>query len=230
MFRGKVMYFLKLTKINFFILLLFFITANFDQIFAKDNVENVKKNVSTANKLSISDEYLGIKLGTERNKVLALVDKHPLLDKDEETYYGDFDAEQKYIIKVKKPPIIDNIYLQFIPKDGVNYTDFSKLEKDENWVLYMIIIHFNPKYNSYNNLCEKITFKYGTPNKRTPYKATWKQRENNVKLVIENPSTIKIINVNNFLSASRKYKTYKAITNKDYKKDIYNSKFLKDFE
>ena len=199
-------------------------SSSLTSVEAKPNDNNLNSS------REISEQYMEIKIGILRNEVLNIIGKHPLLEKDEETYYGDFDAEQKYIIRAKKSPIIDHLYLQFLPKDNINYLNTQEMLKDDNWKLYMIIIHFNPKYNNFNSLCEKLTFKYGKPDLRTSYKATWNAGKNKIQIVIDYPSTIKIYNTDDFELASKKFKHYNILTQKDYKKDIYNLKFLKDFE
>ncbi len=198
-----------------------------EKIIVTPDDDRTKDATDVDSKQNILDEYLGIKLGETRDVVLEKVEKHLILNIDKKTYFGDFDAEQKYIIKARKVPVLHSVYLQFIP--SADYLS-KEIEDDKNWKLYMIIIDFNTKYNDFNKICSMLTYKYGEPDLRNPDKAIWKPRGNDTKLVLNKPCKLKIYNVKDFEIASKKYKNYSTLSEKTHIKDVLNPKILKDFE
>ncbi len=199
-------------------------------------------------KLGISGQYKKVKLGMNRGEVLKILQGDVDLELDVETDYGDFDKEQKYVVKAKRHPFIDYIYYQFISKNDLKdktethkevRIDADTGKSDEDWILYAIIIKFNVKYNNYVSLYNKILSKYGEADERTSKYAIWKPEgrkapkgsDNNikVKLILNHPSTIKIIDDVKYQIKHVKDKKTPQEEVKNYQREL-NEKLLKDFE
>ncbi len=196
-------------------------------------------------KLGIAGQYKNVKLGMNRGEVLKILQGDVDLELDVETDYGDFDKEQKYVVKAKRHPFIDYIYYQFINKNDLKEThkevriDPDVGKSDEDWILYAIIIKFNVKYNNYVSLYNKILSKYGEADERTSKYAIWKpegrkaskgsDKNIKVKLILNHPSTIKIIDDVKYQIKHVKDKKTPQEEVKNYQKEL-NEKLLKDFE
>ena len=109
----------------------------------------------------ISGRYKTVELGMRRSEVMEALREDMDLEVDTETDYGYFDEEQKYVIKAKRPPLIDSIFYQF-----------SKV-KGNGWELYAIIIRFNEQHNSYISVYRELWSRYGEADERTSQYAIW---------------------------------------------------------
>ncbi|MDH4128142.1 MAG: hypothetical protein OEV44_05275 [Spirochaetota bacterium] len=185
----------------------------------------------------ISGKYKTVMIGMTREEVLDNLKKDVDLEVDVETDYGDFDEEQRYLVKAKRLPFIEKIYYQFTKMKVKTIKDDH--DKNEKWILYAIIIHFNPKYNNFNSLYERILSKYGEPDARTSIYALWKPsnrqlyptkdgREIQIKLILNHPGTIKIIDETTY---QRKYGEKKEVFEeavKTYQREV-NERLIEDF-
>ncbi len=109
---------------------------------------------------TITGEFRKVSLGMNREEVLDALLKDGLLEIDEYSEFGDFDEENKFVLKAKSLPQIDNIYYQFY-------------KENDTFILYTITIHFNPKYFSYFELYKSLYEKYGKADKKIPNKSQW---------------------------------------------------------
>lgn len=206
--------------------------------FSQEDTNNPQADKS---KKGISGEYKKVALGMQREEVLKTLQNDPDLEIDMDSDFGDFDEEQKYIVKAKRVPFINYIYYQFT-KDisGANGVG-QNADKDapKEWILYAIIIKFNPKYNNYVTLYDKILSKYGEADERTAKYAVWSPsdrelfkakdgREIKVRLILNHPSTIKIIDdtVYQAKDVNRQRSPDEAV--KNYQRQL-NDRLLEDF-
>ena len=118
----------------------------------------------------ISGRYKTVELGMRRNEVMKALKEDLDLEVDAETDYGYFDEEQKYVIKAKRPPLIDSIFYQFSKVKGTE-------EGVEWWELYAIIIRFNEKHNSYISIYRELRSRYGEADERTSKYAIWRGKD-----------------------------------------------------
>ncbi len=191
-------------------------------------------------KIGIEGKYRKVVLGMSREEVINVLKKDSYLEIDETTDYGDFDEEQKYLVKAKRKPFIDHIYYQFIKKSTAPPTEGEAATANEKqqWVLYAIIIKFNTKYNNYVSLYEKILSKYGEADVRTAKYALWKSAgrelsvtangKKPVKLILNSPSTIKIIDALTYQQKFVEEKQTSEEAVKDYQRKL-NEELLSDF-
>ncbi|MDH5680023.1 MAG: hypothetical protein OEZ36_00430 [Spirochaetota bacterium] len=184
-------------------------------------------------KLSIAGKYKSITLGMTREEVLDSLKKDVDLEMDVRTDYGEFDEEQKYIVKARRLPFIRQIFYQFYEEKPAK-TNGGNNNKS-TWKLYAIIIHFNLKHNSYNTLYNRILSKYGEADIRTARFSVWspKGREKYqggmpVRLILNKPATIKIIDDKIFRQKQlERYRlSNKSVTS--YQREL-NDRLLSDF-
>lgn len=217
--------------------------------------ENI--NPQDKSKKGISGEYKKVSLGMVREDVLQVLQNDPDLEMDMDSDFGDFDEEQKYILKAKRIPFINYIYYQFtkgIPgetnnqgnnqnpspdsNDNSGQSDNQEV-KDKQWILYAIIIKFNPKYNNFVTLYDKILSKYGEADERTAKYAVWSPsdrelfkttsgRDIKVRLILNAPSTIKIIDdtIYQVKDVNKQRSPDEAV--KKYQREL-NDRLLEDF-
>ncbi len=227
--------------ISIIILFLISITA-----FGQDKPEVNKKDQP---KIGIEGQYRKIKLGMNRKQVQEVLSSDPDLEVDVETDYGDFDKQQKFLLKAKRKPFIHHIYYQFYHDEkqdtkksdkSENKTDTKKKDSDDkSWKLYAIIIQFNNKYNDYPTLYERILSKYGEADIRTSRYAMWKAsgrstyktsdgRNIGVLLILNHPSTIKIIDYSKYQAMVDKQRKSPQEAVKNYQREV-NERLLEDF-
>ena len=140
--------------------------------------------------------YKKVTLGMPREQVQKILQQDLDLEIDTETDYGYFDEEQKYLLKAKRPPILDSVFYQFYnarkgnPTQTQTQTQTQGKEKGTQkkstignnpppqqnknvWILYAILLNFNQKYNNYQSLHQRFLTKYGKAKQRTPQQTTW---------------------------------------------------------
>jgi hypothetical protein len=197
------------------------------------------KKLNEEKKVAIEGKYRKVTLGMTRKEVLDILRSDSYLEIDESTDYGDFDEEQNYLLKVKRPPFIEHIYYQFTQADiGLHDRAKPGIKKNDLWILYAIIIKFSLKHNSYYSLYNKILSKYGEADLRTSKFSVWntkgrslfkaKSGEIPVRLILNYPTTIKIIDEKTYLRIfiGRKKNSQDGI--RSYQQEL-NDKLLDDF-
>ncbi len=195
------------------------------------------KELLEEKKIAIEGKYRNVILGMNRKEVLDIIKSDSHIEVDDYTDYGEFDEEQNYLIKAKRPPFIEHIYYQFTKKK-LTLHDKAKPNIKDDWVLYAIIIKFSLRYNSYFSLYNRILSKYGEADIRTSKFSIWNTKNRElfkakkeigmpVRLILNNPTTIKIIDEKTYLEKTMGRKRDKQDL-RSYQQEL-NDKLLDDF-
>jgi hypothetical protein len=146
----------------------YFISFAFFIVFAFNTCFGLKKEFN----------FMGIKLGMTGTEISNSVAKSDNLKIDDSRFLGKINEAIPYTLKIDSHPFIQNIYIQF-------YQGKS----------FLITILLNEKYFDFYYLTEKLEDKYGIPILKTSKSVKWESGTDNVRLVLEKPSTIKVFDM-----------------------------------
>ncbi|MGL4394634.1 MAG: hypothetical protein ACRCS8_05360 [Brevinema sp.] len=139
----------------------------------------------TLHSLSFSQDFnfFGIKLGMNSDEVLEVVKNSK-----------DIIPSEDILLKQLIPPTPVTLVLK---GNNTNNNAIKRVHLDlYQTTNYQITIMLNSDYFSFYTLSEKLLDKYGTNAQRTSRRVTWfLNEENTVKLTLEYPSTIKVVDL-----------------------------------
>lgn len=187
--------------------------------------------------LLLRSGYKTVQLRMTREEVSQKITQDPHLELDSQSTFGLLDQEQPYILKAQRLPWIRKIYYQFLRKgeikeetteETLDETETNPTKEtnqpEETWVLYEILVHFDPKQFNYFSLYQSLSSRYGEATRRTPIYSTWQGESEqgiSVEIRLLSPSSIQILDTE--LYGLRK-RNLKQTQNQQLKKP------LKDYE
>lgn len=129
------------------------------------------------------------------DSVMQKLKKDPLIMVDPSSDFGEFDEEDRNLIKAKLPPYLPNIYYQFYQKK-----------------LYVLSLFWNPKKISYLQLYRKLKKKYKKPIVFNSKQIIWEDK--NTIIVLDNLPSIKYIDKKTFAIVKALAKKKKPLDDK----------------
>lgn len=135
--------------------------------------------------------------------VMQKLKQDPLIMVSRDSDFGDFDEEEKNLIKGKIPPYLRHIYYQFFRKK-----------------LFVISLFWSPKHFSHLELYRKLQKKYGKPLVFTSHTIVWE--DENTKIILDSLPSIKYIDKKTFDEVK------KLSGRKLFQKDTVREKMLEE--
>lgn len=135
---------------------------------------------------SVIRKFGNISLGMDRQEVLENMDA--FFEVDYSSSFGDLDRHNKHVLKARSVPEIPHIYYQFY-NTALNETNYfsqdPQLYQNQNYILYEILVNFDPEYLNFHRVYYSLVQKYGPADIMRPLYAEWEPvEEQNVRIIL----------------------------------------------